>query len=703
MFVEAGRIVGGSEAFQQTYANRDLTLERKLEFFFRELSRAGDVWVVMDNFEDLLAPDDTIADPELRQFIETAVDTSHTVRLIATTRAIPRFRGSQQVKPIDLREGLPEDQAIAYLRTDGADYGLADADEGLLRAFVNRVHRIPKALESVIGYLSEKYPVVQLSDLMANDALFADFDRHDAENGLKRLIAEQFADQTPDAQLVLCALSIFPKPAPLTALRYLLPALDWASVLPRLERNRLVGRQVDRYDLHPIVREYAYAQIPEYMQDSRFRSERSGDSPMGSGQADLSEIQDSGETVSAPSTNGVPFTRSALHTRAADFFRELRKPQQEWKTIADLEPQLDEFHHRVRAGQYDAAARVLNDIDFDYLQLWGHARTVIELRQQLEGKLTDTDLARVNVGHLGFVYQDTGRVREAIPCLERALQSARDEDNQGGIGVWLGNLGNAYADLGETRQAIEYYEQVLEIARAIGDRRGEGNCLGNLGIAYADLGERHQAIRYYKQALAIKREIGDRVGEGKQLDNLGAAYLRSGEFDSAIGHYTQAARVSEEVGDKENQSYALGGLGAVHHHRVNLADARRCYADALALDMPRTDYSCAVKLGVLCLEEGKAEDAQDYFARGIALCRALLEKTPRLYDALYELALAQLGGGQPDGALVTYRQALEVCAAKGVVQNALQDLRLLGRAVLPVAGLAEAVALLEKATEGGVK
>jgi hypothetical protein len=39
---------------------------------------------------------------------------------------------------------------------------------------------------------------------------------------------------------------------------------------------------------------------------------------------------------------------------------------------------------------------------------------------------------------------------------------------------------------------------------------------------------------------------------------------------------------------------------------------------------------------------------------------------------------------------------LEVCSAKDVVQNMLQDLRLLGQAAQPVAGLAEAVALLEK-------
>jgi len=102
-------------------------------------------------------------------------------------------------------------------------------------------------------------------------------------------------------------------------------------------------------------------------------------------------------------------------------------------------------------------------------------------------------------------------------------------------------------------------------------------------------------------------------------------------------------------------------------------------------------------MGPLYLEEGKAEETQDYFARGIALCRELLERTPRFYDALYHLALAQLGIGQPDNALATYRKSLEVCSAKGVVQGALQDLCLLRRTAHPVVEVEQAIRLLEEA------
>ena len=99
-------------------------------------------------------------------------------------------------------------------------------------------------------------------------------------------------------------------------------------------------------------------------------------------------------------------------------------------------------------------------------------------------------------------------------------------------------------------------------------------------------------------------------------------------------------------------------------------------------------------LGILRLEQGNITGAQNTLGQGIALCRALLDKTPQLYRALYALALAQLASGEPAAALTTYRQAMEVCAAPGVVQGAQQVLGLLQRSAPPGASIEEALALL---------
>ena len=87
---------------------------------------------------------------------------------------------------------------------------------------------------------------------------------------------------------------------------------------------------------------------------------------------------------------------------------------------------------------------MLDDIDYDYLQTWGHYRTLVELHGCIRGRITDPTL---NANHLN-------------------------------------NLGICHDSLGEYRRAIDLFTQALAIARETGDRVGEGACLGNLGICY---------------------------------------------------------------------------------------------------------------------------------------------------------------------------------------------------------------------------
>ncbi|MBF0536592.1 MAG: DUF4062 domain-containing protein [Nitrospirae bacterium] len=252
VFTEAGKIAGTVEAFFNVYKNREISNAKRLEYFFKELSIIGNVWIVLDNFEDLLDADDTIKDAELREFLETAVSIDHTIRIIITSRVLPKFKGDRLVEKIDLSEGLPEEKAVEYLRKEGAEYGLRDEDKSILLAFVRRVHRIPKALESGIGYLSEHFPGIKLKDILANDGIFLDFDKHDHKEGLKSLIMEQIKRLHPNLQLVLSVLSIFSKPTPQEALRYMLQGMSYVELaqnLTRLERNRLITHNNGNYDI----------------------------------------------------------------------------------------------------------------------------------------------------------------------------------------------------------------------------------------------------------------------------------------------------------------------------------------------------------------------------------------------------------------------------------------------------------------------
>ncbi len=647
IFSEAGRIAGKRDEFRDVYASKELTLARKLEYFFSELSKAGNIWVVMDNFEDLLDPaDDSIRDEEIREFLETSAGVEHTIRMIVTSRAVPSFKGSRKLEKIDLSKGLPEDQAIRYLREEGQEYGLDHEDEDVLRAFVRRVHCIPKALESVIGYLEEHYPAVTLRDIIAKEEFFVDFDRHDFENGLKKLIFEQIKIQAPDAQLLLSVLSIFSKPTPLAALRYLLPAIgpaDFAALLTRLEKNRLLSQNNNYYDLHPLVRSFVYERIPETAPKGHYDGEN-------------------------PSVGLLVLSRSVLHSRAAEFFYELRKPKEEWKTIDDLEPQLQEILHLVRAGQYDTAARVLCIIDFNYLQLWGYPKLVIELREQLLGKLQDEDLKATNSGYLGNVYYDIGQVRKALAYYEEALEIDRAQKNKNGICAWLGELGNVWTYLGETKKAIEYYEQALTISREIGDKILEETHLGNLGNAYFYYGETKKAIEYHEQALTISREIGDKRGDGYNLGNLGSSWSVLGETRKAIEYYEQTIEIARETGDRRVEGTSLVNLGSEWFDLGETRKAIEYYEQALMISLEtagrRVEGACLGNLGNAWSKLGETKKAIKFYEKALTIGQEI-EDIEGERSWLVGLGNAWSDLGETRKAIEYYEQALTISRETG--------------------------------------
>jgi len=119
------------------------------------------------------------------------------------------------------------------------------------------------------------------------------------------------------------------------------------------------------------------------------------------------------------------WTQYALTSRAADYFAQACKPRAEWKKLDDLSAQLAEFDLRYAAGDYDTAASVLTDIDFDYLLLWGHYRMLIDLHMRLRDKISDRSLNLDNLNGLGFSHQGIGKLKEAIDFYQRGLDNAR--------------------------------------------------------------------------------------------------------------------------------------------------------------------------------------------------------------------------------------------------------------------------------------
>jgi hypothetical protein len=74
---------------------------------------------------------------------------------------------------------------------------------------------------------------------------------------------ELYDSLSPREQLIMQALTVYDRPVPATAIRYMLPALPVDDLLDSLVRNYAVAYDHELFSLHPLDQRYAYGQLPE--------------------------------------------------------------------------------------------------------------------------------------------------------------------------------------------------------------------------------------------------------------------------------------------------------------------------------------------------------------------------------------------------------------------------------------------------------
>ena len=591
------------------------------------------VVVLLDNLESVMDTErEILTDEALYQALSAVLTApTHAVTVIATTRVAPTallIVEPARQHQLQVNEGLgsPDAQTVLRELDDDGRLGLRDAPDELLDGLRRHTRGFPRALEAVKAILDGD------ATLTPQDLL--DRTRYLPEDRVMQvLVGEAYEQLDAPARQVMQALSVYPAPVSAVGVDFLLqpvnPTTNAAPILTRLVRRQLARFQGLHYSVHPLDREYARGQLP---------AGSPGDSP-------------------------AAFTLTGLQARAADYFTQIRTPRESWRTLEDVRPQLAEFELRCDTGDYDTAAAVLTDIDFDYLRVWGHNRTLLELYGRIHGRITDPTLNSVHLTSLGLCYYRLGDYRRAIELHTEALAIDREIGDREGEGANLGNLGLCHSSLGDYRQAIELHTQALAIARSIADRRGEGIDLGNLGEPYRYLGDYREAVDLYTQALAIFREVGDRQGEGIDRGNLGLCHSSLGDYRQAIELHTQALAIARSIAYRQLEANALAWLGGCHHCLGDYEQAIDLHTQALAIhrdvghrygEANVLDY-----LGRAFLASGHARQALTLLEQAVRIADATGDIEP-MVEAWSWLARAHLQLSQPAMALAATTAAREL-------------------------------------------
>lgn len=136
------------------------------------------------------------------------------------------------------------------------------------------------------------------------------------------------------------------------------------------------------------------------------------------------------------------------------------------------------------------------------------------------------------------------------------------------------------------RGQVVDWAQALQLARTIldvpgGDRSGLAYVLLRLSGARWVTGDYAEARELAQQALDIWTELGDEAAEAAAHMALGLSDIRTGRHETATAHVETALREYDLLHDDRGRAYALSNLGYLYETRDDIADAERCYTEAV--------------------------------------------------------------------------------------------------------------------------
>jgi tetratricopeptide (TPR) repeat protein len=625
------------------------------------------VVVLLDNLESVMdAERETLADQALSEALGAVLTApAHAVTVIATTRVMPtalvKVEPSRQRQlRMELGLGSPDAQIVLRELDDDGRLGLRDAPDELLGRLRLLTLGFPRALEAVKAILDGDGTLTP-ADLLDRTGPLPE------DQVVQVLVGEAYDRLDGPAQQVMQALSVYPYPVSAVGVDFLLrpvkPTTDAAPILTRLVRRQLVRFQDRHYYLHPVDREYARGQL----------------------------------LPGGPGDSPAAFTLCGLQARAADYYSEIRTPRESWRTLEDIRPQLAEFELRCDTGDYDTAATVLNDIDADYLQVWGYYRTAVGLHGRIHGRITDPVLNGIHLTSLGYCHYNLDEYQQAIDLYTEALAIDRRAGNRRDEAVDLAGLGNCHYSLDDFRQAIELYTQALAIARDMRDRRSQGAYLCCVALCHLSLGDYPQVLSLLPEALAIARDKGDREFERLELDGLGQCHHSLGDYRRAIELHTQSLAICRDISHRLGEGTALGGLGRCH---FSLGDYQRAIdldteALAIARDIGnrRGEGTALSRLGRCHYSLGDPQQAIDLYRQALAIARDIGDRNGEA-NALCYLGLACLASNDARQGLTLLEQVAGITDATGDIEPAVKAQAGLARAHLQLGDPAAALAAL---------
>ncbi len=335
------------------------------------------------------------------------------------------------------------------------------------------------------------------------------------------------------------------------------------------------------------------------------------------------------KTVSNPAVlahhfiNGAQDERAVAYLRLAgeqayNFYANLEAIDylsQAVEILQDIAPELlgperrDNLHQQFELLSWQrSVCNMMGDREREYAAL-------VQL-QELAEELADKDHWVEVMSRLSTYYWHVGQLQEAESTAQRALEVARENNNQRGEQYALERIARVLWTLRDGR-AMEYATQALALARERHDRPREGRLANLIGNLYTDtLRDPERATLFFNQALELCRETNNPYEQAWVLWGMGGLAILTDDFVTALNYLSQARRIAEDIGASLQVGWDVYHTGDAWFNLGDYPQAVEHYQQAQAIfnssQHPRGSIRAMISMGAAYTALGQLEPAYQH-------------------------------------------------------------------------------------------
>jgi tetratricopeptide (TPR) repeat protein len=569
-----------------------------------EAMRGTNILIVLDGFERLLRQygrmdaalvsddEDAEIDPSQRDcsspltetFLRGLSGSNMRSKVLMTTRLCPRVLESADGK---LLKGCRDEALSAFSPEDAVTYfhneGIA-ATRAEIVEVCSAYGYHPLSLSLLVGWINREDGNEHRGDIEAvkNLEIFEDVKarRH-------HVLERAYGSLAPERRDLLSKISCFRGSMEYAVLKkvFLSPDLDKALLDLRKRGLLQYAGESQRYDMHPIVRHYAY----DHFTDEQRRKE--------------------------------------AHVQLAEHFIDaMPVTNKNVKTLEDLAPVIELYHHMVGAGNLDEAWKLFYDrlTKPTYYQFGAYQLRIELLRALfLDGedkppRLKDENAQAWTLNGLANAYALSGQPRHAVPLFEMhnsIYEKAGDKEN---LAIGLGNVATQQLIIGALSAAERNSHHQIKICQEI-ESEWEADGHRSLGRINSLIGNHVIAEQEFTRSIALLEEDTQSMALSTVWANRGEASLKAKKISLAFEILHKSLAFADEWARKQYpmprdyvRAYWLLGAAYRANNELTLAEENLSKALDLCRQINMVDHEADILLDLarLSFAQGDFKDAQ---------------------------------------------------------------------------------------------